>query len=74
MPNPKPTERLTPALSEMLLTLLKTLPGALFVVDDAATIVYANVSAQTLTEATREELLGKPLWRGAPHLMSTALY
>ncbi|GHO78415.1 hypothetical protein KSD_61860 [Ktedonobacter sp. SOSP1-85] len=74
MPNPKPTERLTPALSETLLTLLETLPGALFVVDDAATIVYANASAQTLTGATREELLGKPLWRGASHLVSTALY
>ncbi|EFH86186.1 PAS domain S-box protein [Ktedonobacter racemifer] len=74
MPNPKPTERLTPALSETLLTLLETLPGALFVVDDAATIVYANASAQTLTGATRGELLGKPLWRGAPHLVSTVLY
>ncbi|EFH85118.1 PAS domain S-box protein [Ktedonobacter racemifer] len=66
--------RLTPASSETLLTILETLPGALFVVDDAATIVYANASAQTLTGATREELLGKPLWRGAPQLGSTSLY
>ncbi|EFH84520.1 PAS domain S-box protein [Ktedonobacter racemifer] len=74
MSNTKPTKRLTPASSETLLTLLETLPGALFVVDDAAKIVYANASAQTITGATREDVLGKPLWRGAPQLVSTALY
>ncbi|GHO64101.1 hypothetical protein KSC_029930 [Ktedonobacter sp. SOSP1-52] len=74
MSNTKPTKRLTPASSETLLTLLETLPGALFVVDDAAKIVYANASAQTLLGATREEVCGKPLWRCAPQLVSTALY
>ncbi|GHO60322.1 PAS domain-containing protein [Ktedonobacter robiniae] len=74
MSDTKHIRRLTPSSSETLLTLLETLPGALFVVDDAATIVYANASAQTLTGATREDVCGKPLWSGAPHLMSTALY
>src|SRR5258708_39256141 len=74
MSNTPQTRRLTPALSETLFTLLETLPGALFVVDDAATIVYANASAQTLTGATQEDVLGKPLWRGAPQLVSTSLY
>ncbi|GHO72426.1 hypothetical protein KSD_01970 [Ktedonobacter sp. SOSP1-85] len=74
MSNTKPTKRLTPASSETLLTLLETLPGALFVVDDAATIMYANASAQAILGATREDVVGKPLWRGAPQLVSTALY
>src|SRR5262245_38826672 len=68
------TKRLTPASSEALLHMLETLPGALFVLDDAATIVYANASAQVMLGATREDVLGKPLWRGAPQLVSTALY
>ncbi|GHO71481.1 hypothetical protein KSC_103730 [Ktedonobacter sp. SOSP1-52] len=74
MSNTEQTKRLTPASSETLLTLLETLPGALFVVDDAAKIVYANASAQALLGATREDVVGKPLWRGAPQLVSTALY
>ncbi|EFH80851.1 PAS domain-containing sensor histidine kinase [Ktedonobacter racemifer] len=74
MSNPKPTKRLTPASSETLLTLLETLPGALFVVDDAATIVYANASAQSILGATREEVCAQPLWRCAPQLVSTSLY
>lgn len=53
--------------------MLETLPGALFVVDDNATIVYANVSAQALAGATQEEVLGTSLWRCAPHLVSTSL-
>ncbi|GHO63880.1 hypothetical protein KSC_027720 [Ktedonobacter sp. SOSP1-52] len=74
MSNTEQTQRLTPASSETLLTLLETLPGALFVVDDAAKIVYANASAQALLGATREDVVGKPLWRGASQLVSTALY
>ncbi|EFH88036.1 PAS/PAC sensor signal transduction histidine kinase [Ktedonobacter racemifer DSM 44963] len=74
MSDTKQIRRLTPSSSETLITLLETLPGALFIIDDAATIVYANVSAQTLTGATREDVCGKPLWSGAPHLVSTALY
>jgi PAS domain S-box-containing protein len=58
----------------MLLTILKKLPGALFVVDDDATIVYANASAQSITGATQEDLFGKSLWRCAPQLVSTSLY
>src|SRR5258708_950058 len=53
---------------------LETLPGALFFIDDTETIVYANASAQVLTGATREELCGNNFWRGAPQLVSTALY
>jgi len=70
----KRTRRVIPAWSESLLTLLETFPGALFVVDDAATIVYANARAQAMTGATREEVIGKSLWRCAPHLVSTPLY
>ena len=74
MSNTKQTWRVTPASSDTLLLMLEALPGALFVVDDAAAIVYANASAQTLTGATQEDVCGKPLWRGAPQLVSTALY
>src|SRR5579864_4178296 len=66
--------RLTPASSETLFTLLETLPGALFIIDDAATITYANASAQTMLGATREGVCGQPLWHGAPQLVSTLLY
>lgn len=52
----------------------EALPGALFVVDDAATIVYANASAQAMPGATREDVCGKSLWCYAPHLVSTSLY
>ena len=74
MSNPKPTEHPTPASSEILLTLLETLPDALFLIDDAATVVYANACAQAIAGATREDVCGKPLWRSAPQLVSTALY
>src|SRR5258708_19816778 len=74
MSNPKQTRRDTSVSRETLLSILKTLPGAVFVVDDADTIVYANASAQTLTGTTREEVCGTSLWRGALHLVSTPLY
>ena len=70
----KPTSRLTPASSETLLHMLEMLPDALFVVDDADTIVYANARAQAMLGATREEVCGTSLWRCAPHLVSTSLY
>ncbi|GHO60544.1 hypothetical protein KSB_90190 [Ktedonobacter robiniae] len=59
---------------ETLLSTLETLPDALFVVDDATTIVYANASAQTMLGASREQFLGNPFWRGAPQLVSPSLY
>ncbi|HEX4713409.1 MAG TPA: PAS domain S-box protein, partial [Ktedonobacteraceae bacterium] len=74
MSNTQPTRRLTPASCETLLTLLETLPHALFLIDDATTIVYANASAQALIGATQEDFVGKSLWRGAPQVVSTALY
>ncbi|GHO55856.1 PAS domain S-box protein [Ktedonobacter robiniae] len=74
MSNTPQTRRVTLASRDTLVQILETLPGAFFVVNDTETIVYANVSAQTLTGATREDVLGKPLWRGAPQLVSTALY
>jgi PAS domain S-box-containing protein len=74
MSHTKQTGRVTSASSETLLTLLETLPGALFVVDDAATIVYANARAQVITGATLAELRGNSFWRSAPQLVSTALY
>src|SRR2546430_5498763 len=67
-------QRVTPASSETLLTILETLPGALFVVDDAATIVYANANGLAMTGATPEDVFGKSLWRCAPQLISTSLY
>ncbi len=74
MSHTKQTRRLTPASSETLLTMLETLPGAFFFLNDSDTIVYANAQAQVITGATREELHGNPFWRSAPHLVSTALY
>ncbi|GHO61138.1 histidine kinase [Ktedonobacter sp. SOSP1-52] len=66
--------RLTPESHETLLTILETLPGALFVLDDASIIIYANASAQALLGATPETLVGNSFWRCAPQLVSTALY
>ncbi|GHO78211.1 hypothetical protein KSD_59820 [Ktedonobacter sp. SOSP1-85] len=74
MSTPKRTERVTPASSETLLTMLETLPGALFVVDDTETIVYANASAQAMLGATPEAYLGSSFWRCATPLVSIALY
>ena len=54
--------------------LLETLPDALFVVDDADTIVYANARAQAMTGATRDDVCGMSLWHCAPQLVSTSLY
>ncbi|GHO58664.1 PAS domain-containing sensor histidine kinase [Ktedonobacter robiniae] len=66
--------RLTPESHKTLLTILETLPEALFVLDDAATILYANASAQALTGVAPEILVGNTFWRSAPQLVSTALY
>src|SRR5712692_7787735 len=74
MSNTKQTRRLTPASSDTLLTMLETLPGAFFFLNDTDTIVYANARAQVITGATPEELRGNPFWPSAPHLVSTALY
>ncbi|HEX6479502.1 MAG TPA: PAS domain S-box protein [Ktedonobacteraceae bacterium] len=74
MSNAKQTECNTLASCETLLTMIETLSGALFFIDDTDTIVYANARAQVITGATREELRGNPLWRSAPQLVSTALY
>ena len=63
MSNTEQAQHVTPASSDMLLPLLETLPGALFVVDDVATIVYANASAQAILGATREDVVGKPSTR-----------
>ncbi|EFH82875.1 PAS domain S-box protein [Ktedonobacter racemifer] len=74
MSKTKRTERLTPASSETLLHMLKTLPDALFLVNDAETIKYVNTSAQTMTGSSREALLGNSFWHGAPQLLSPSLY
>src|SRR6266852_505440 len=74
MSNAKQTRRVTPASSETLITMVETLSGALFFIDDTQTIVYANARAQVITGATLEELRGNPFWRSAPQLVSTALY
>jgi len=64
----------TLAWRETLITMVETLSGAFFFIDDTQTIVYANASAQVITGATLEELRGNPFWRSAPQLVSTALY
>src|SRR5258707_15448797 len=74
MSNAKQTRRLPRALREMLITMLETLPGALFVGDDAGMIIYANARAQPLTGGTAERFVGTTLWRGAPRLVSPSLY
>ncbi len=74
MSHTKQIRRLTPASSDTLLTMLETLPGAFFFINDTDTIVYANARAQVITGATREELRGNPFWPSAPQLVSTALY
>ncbi len=74
MSNAKQIECDTLASRETLITMIETLSGALFFIDDTETIVYANASAQVITGATLEELRGNPFWRSAPQLVSTALY
>src|SRR5258708_17369575 len=68
------TRRVTPASRDTLLSVLEALPGAVVVVDDAATIVYTNARAQAILGTTREEVCGQSFWRCAPHLVSTSLY
>ncbi len=63
MSHTKQINRITPASRETLIRMLETLPDALFVVDDADTIVYANARAQVITGATREDVCDKSLWR-----------
>ena len=74
MANRKQTERVIRASRKTLITILETLPGALFFIDDAGTIVYANASAQAMTGATPEALRGNSFWRCTPQLVSTSLY
>src|SRR5260221_1804493 len=74
MSHTKQTNRITPASRETVIRMLETLPDALFVVDDADTIVYANARSQAMTGATREDVCDKSLWRCAPQLVSTSLY
>jgi PAS domain S-box-containing protein len=50
--------------------LLATLPDVLLVVDDHATILYANAAAITSVGATKEALLGGTLWQWFPHLVT----
>jgi len=70
----KQTTCLTPGSCETPLHLLETLLGAFFFIDGAETIVYANASAQAMIDAPLEALRGNSFWRGAPQLVSTALY
>src|SRR6266481_6362024 len=74
MSNAKQTECDMLASCETLITMIETLPGALFFIDDTQTIVYANARAQVITGATLEELRGNPFLRAVPQLVSTALY
>lgn len=74
MSNAKQTGLFTPRLREIPLHLLETFPGAFFFLDDAEIIVYANASAQAMIGIPRETLYRSSFWRGAPQLVSTALY
>ncbi|GHO88009.1 PAS domain-containing sensor histidine kinase [Dictyobacter formicarum] len=70
----KQIERVDCLSHETLINILGTLPGALFVIDNAGTIVYANARAQAIIGAPPEELYGNTFWRCAPHLVSNSLY
>jgi PAS domain S-box-containing protein len=74
MLNARQIRRLTRPGSETPLHLLETLPGAFFFIDGTETIVYANASAQAMTDAPLEALRGQSFWRGAPQLVSAALF
>src|SRR5260370_21406506 len=74
MSNTKQTECDTLASPETLITMVETLSGALFFIDDTETIVYANASAQVITGAQPVKLRGNPFWSSAQQLVSTALY
>ncbi|GHO87120.1 hypothetical protein KSZ_51260 [Dictyobacter formicarum] len=54
--------------------ILEALPGAVFVLNDTDTIVYANARAQAITRAAPEAFLGTSFWRSVPHLVSSTLY
>ncbi|GLV61182.1 hypothetical protein KDH_79980 [Dictyobacter sp. S3.2.2.5] len=74
MSHTKQTRRITHASRGTLLHILEALPGAVLVIDDDATIVYANAHAQAMTGATPGEVVGTSLWRCAPQLVSPQLY
>src|SRR5260221_561177 len=74
MLNAKQTECDTLAWRETLITMVETLSGAFFFIDDTQTIVYANARAQAITGATLAELRGNSVWRSPPQLVSTARY
>jgi PAS domain S-box-containing protein len=74
MLNARQDRCLVPGSCTMPCHLLETLPGAFFFIDGAETIVYANASARAMTGASLEALRGRSFWRGAPQLVSSALY
>lgn len=74
MRNVKQARHLTPGSCETPLHLLETLPGALFFIDGAETIVYANASAHAITGTPLETLRGRSFWSSAPQLVSSVLY
>jgi hypothetical protein len=48
--------------------------GAWLAFGENASVSNAIASAQAPLGTTREDVLGRPLWRGAPQVVSTALY
>ncbi|GHO63402.1 hypothetical protein KSC_022940 [Ktedonobacter sp. SOSP1-52] len=56
------------------MTILDTLPDAVFFLDETEAIVYMNAQAQTIIEATPQDVLGKSFWRSVPQLVCTSLY
>src|SRR5258708_35987773 len=74
MAHAKQTRRVTPASSKTLMNILETLPGALFVVEDADTVVYTNAIAQAMSGALPEACIGNSFWRGASLQVTTTLY
>ncbi|GHO45057.1 PAS domain S-box protein [Ktedonospora formicarum] len=74
MSKAKSSKRPTQHRSEALLTLLESLPGALFIIDDASIIVYANASAQSIIGVSPGTFVGNNFWHSTPRLVSPALY
>ena len=64
----------THASRETLIGMLETFPGALFFIDTDEIVEYASASTQAITGTPAGELLGMPLWRSAPQLVSPAFY
>lgn len=73
-PRAEQTRPVMRATRDTLRQILKGLPGALVVINDAAIIIYASEGIQTMTGMAPEAVCGKSLWSCVPQLVSTTLH